>query len=879
MFFIRGENMSSSETVYLKDYCKPDYLIPDVKLDFDILSDKVVVTNTMSIVKNHSGNSPLRLNGINLILEKIEIDGTVLSKNQYEVKNEILTINTNLDKFILHIITVIDPYNNTSLEGLYKSGNILCTQNEPEGFRKITYFSDRPDVMSRYKTKITAEKTKFPILLSNGNKLFYGNLPGNRHFVSWEDPFPKPSYLFALVAGDLDVAEDSFSTMSGRTISLSIFVDKGKLDRVNHAMASLKKAMKWDEDRFGLECDLDNYMIVSVDSFNAGAMENKGLNIFNSKYTLGNSETATDVALRSIEAVIAHEYFHNWTGNRITCRDWFQLTLKEGLTVFRDHEFSADMTDEAVYRIDSVRNLRHSQFSEDSGPLAHPIRPSSYIEIDNFYTSTVYEKGQEVIRMIQTFIGKDLFNKGIEKYFELYDGQAVTTDEFINAMEIVSGRDFTQFKNWYCQAGTPLCNVNSSYDDTNKQFKLTISQEKAPNIKESQNPFSFPLALALFDNNGKPLPLSEDRKTEIILDINKSSETFIFDNVNEKPIPSLLRKFSAPVILNYDYSVDELIFLFKYDDDSFNRYEAGQRLAHYVLKDLMHSLNNNEEMVVSDDILSAFEMVLIDEKLDSELRSKMLALPTLSSILEKMSVFNVDLAFTAREFLLKKLAEKTEKNLFRIYNEFKLDKYSLKNRDIARRCLKNTCLSLLSVLEGNYIDYAHKQYSSTKNMTDSIAALNCLNNSKNLKLKKLTLDDFYEKWNSDSVVINTWFTIQALTKSGDVVKIVDDLSKDKIFDIKNPNNVMSLYGGFAANLKCFHDESGNGYKLLADKIIEIDKFNSHLSSKLATSFKKYSKLDEKRKKLMKQQLDKIIQFNSCSKGLSEIVNMILGNKK
>ncbi|MCP4180477.1 MAG: aminopeptidase N [bacterium] len=867
--------MNSDKTVYLKDYCKPDYLIPNIEFDFNILSDRVLVSNTMTVIKNHSGNNPVKLNGVNLQLEKVELDGIVLTLDQYSVEDDLLIIFTGLDRFILHIVTSINPFNNLSLEGFYKSGNILCTQNEPEGFRKITYFIDRPDVMSRYKTKITADKTNFPLLLSNGNKISSGDLSNNRHFVQWEDPFPKPSYLFALVVGDLDVAEDSFTTMSGRKISLSIFVDKGKLDRVGHAMESLKKAMKWDEDRFGLECDLDNYMIVSVDSFNAGAMENKGLNIFNSKYTLGNPETATDSALRGIEAVIAHEYFHNWTGNRITCRDWFQLTLKEGLTVFRDHEFSADMINEAVYRIGSVRCLRAAQFPEDSGPLAHPIRPASYIEIDNFYTSTVYEKGQEVIRMIQTFIGKDMFNKGIDKYFELYDGQAVTTDEFINAMEIASGRDFTQFRNWYSQEGTPVCMASSLYDKEKKQYKLTICQKKAPNIKDIQKPFCFPFILALLDKDGNPFSLSVSNETEVTLDIHKPSETFIFDNINEKPVPSLLRNFSAPVILNYDYSIEELIFLFKYDNDSFNRYEAGQRIAYYALESLMDSIIKKEKLNVADDVLDAYESVLIDEKLNPELRSMMMTLPSLSSTLEKMSTYNVDLAFAAREFLLKKLALKTEKNLLSIYKKFAIDKYSSENKYIARRCLKNTCLSILSVLEGRYIDYAYKQYTVSKNMTDIVTALNCLNNSHDLKLRESVLDDFYKKWNTDPVVINTWFTIQALTKSGNILKIVDDLSKNIIFDIKNPNKVMSLYGGFTANLKNFHDISGNGYKLLVDKIIEIDKFNPHLAAGLAKSFKKYSELDDKRKELMNLQLLRITTTNSCSKGLSEITNMIL----
>ncbi len=867
--------MSTEKVVYLKDYRKPDYLITDIDLEFDIYPKTVSVSSTMKVLKNHNGKKPLKLKGVNLKLEKIEVDGRVLSDGQYSVDEQLLLINKVSDKFTLHIVVTIDPYNNTSLEGLYKSGNILCTQNEAEGFRKITYFADRPDVMACYTTKITADKKKFPYLLSNGNRIESGDMSDNRHFVVWQDPFPKPCYLFALVAGDLDVAEDTFITMSGRDVKLSIFVDKGKLDRVAHAMISLKHSMKWDEDRFGLECDLDDYKIVAVDSFNMGAMENKGLNIFNTSCALGNPKTATDAQLRRIEAVIAHEYFHNWTGNRVTCRDWFQLTLKEGLTVFRDHEFSADMSNETVYRIDSVTNLRAIQFSEDSGPLAHPIRPESYMEIDNFYTSTVYEKGQEVIRMIQTFIGRDVFEKGIDKYFELYDGQAVTTEDFINAMEDVSGRDFTQFKNWYGQAGTPVCNVSSEYDKDKMQYYLTVTQEKAANIKVAQKPFSFPFVLSLFNSDGQPIPLTEKGTTELVLDINKPSEVFVLNNIKEKPIPSLLRRFSAPVVLNYNYTMVELIFLFKYDNDSFNRYEAGQRLAFSTIENIKNSIEKNEPVHISEEIASAFESVLTDENLDPELRSKMLNIPALGTLLERMDNFNVDSAFEAREIFLKEIAVKNETPLLRIYNELSQDEYSTENNYIARRYLKNTCLGLLSIIGDKYIDIAYLQFNSSINMTDTIAAMAYLNNGPNTELKKASLKSYYNTWKSDALVINNWFSIQASTKYGDVLNTVVKLSEDSAFDLKNPNKIYALYLVFAANLQHFHDKSGMGYKLIADKIIEIDKFNPHVSSKLCKTFKKYSVLDEERKALMKVQLERISSLISSSKGLAEVVNMIL----
>ena len=869
--------MSEEHKIYLKDYRKPEYLIPEIELEFEIFSDKVIVSSSMQVVKNCDESCPLKLNGKNIELKSIKIDNVVLSEDEYLLEDEILNVKTDLDKFTLDIVTSIDPYNNTSLEGLYKSDSILCTQNEPEGFRRITYFADRPDVMSRYTTKIIADKSSLPLLLSNGNKTSSGDLTSGRHFVCWEDPFPKPSYLFALVAGDLDVLEGTFTTMSKRDITLSIFVDKGKTNRAEHAMTSLKKSMKWDEERFGLECDLDNYMIVSVDSFNAGAMENKGLNIFNSKYTLGDKETATDLDLRNIEAVIAHEYFHNWTGNRITCRDWFQLTLKEGLTVFRDHEFSADMIGESLQRINSVRSLRIVQFSEDSGPLAHPIRPESYMEINNFYTSTVYEKGQEIIRMIQTFIGKDLFNKGITKYFELYDGQAVTTDEFIHAMEIVSNRDFTQFKNWYRQAGTPLCNVSSHYDKENKSYSLTVKQEQAPNIKEIQKPFYFPLSIALFDSAGKQLQLSDDGDIETLLTISKPEETFIFKNITEEPVPSILRDFCAPVKLNYKYSIEELIFLFKYDTDSFNRFEAGQRLAYNAIEQIINSIETSSSISRLDEIIDAFGVVLTDKNLNPELCSKMLTIPTLSSILEKMDKFSVNTAFEARETLLKALAGKHEKLLKTIYCELSVDLYQSDNKSIARRSLKNSCLALLCVLEDKYDDLAYNQFKSCSNMTDTMSALYCLSNSSNIDLKQQVLGSFYAKWKHDSVVINSWFTVQAIAKYGNVAEVVEKLSKDEIYDSKNPNKINALFGAFAVNLYHFHDKSGSGYKLMTDTIIELDKRNPHVSARLGTCYKKYSKLDDSRKAFMKVQLDRILAEDTCSKGLYEIISMIINS--
>ncbi len=864
---------------YQKDYKEPAYFIPEIELSFEIKNEYVVVLNKMKVKKNGDHKLNLVLDGINLKLLKLLVDGKKVLEKDFTVSEENLTIKVSKKEFLLEIETELDPLKNTSLMGLYKSGNILCTQNEPEGFRKITYFIDRPDVMSKYTTKIIADKDAYPYLLSNGNKKSCAELKDGRHFVVWEDPFLKPCYLFALVAGNFDVAHDFFITKSGRRVDLSIFVDKGKLFRTAHAMDSLKKSMKWDEERFGLECDLDDYKIVAVDAFNMGAMENKGLNIFNSKAVLGCKDTATDTQLRRIEEVIAHEYFHNWTGNRITCRDWFQLTLKEGLTVFRDHEFSADMNGHDISRIDSVLVLRAAQFPEDSGPMAHSIKPDSYIEIDNFYTATVYEKGQEVIRMIQTFIGIEAFNKGITKYFELYDGQAVSTDEFINAMEIASGRDFTKFKNWYCQAGTPRCAVTSKYDAEKKEYKLCIKQSKAPNINVTQKPFNFPFSISLFYNNGAKAVLGKNEESELTLDIEKASNSFTLKNIVSSPIPSLLRGFSAPVIMDYKYTLPELLFLFKHDDDMFNRYEAGQRIAHATIDSIMESDKKGVSADISMSVLDVYNSIMKDTSIDFEMRSMLISLPLLSVIIERMDVVDTDYAFYAREYMLKEICLRSERNLVKIYTSLCSNSYSFDKGSVSKRALKNCMLGMMSVLNDRYIHFAEEQFIESDNMTDTLAALSCINNSEDQDLRFRAFSKFYRKWKNDNTIIDNWFSIQAMTKRGNVASIVKELSIDPVFDKKNPNRLMSLYRVFAANLYQFHHESGRGYRLIGEVIMDIDSINPHMSAGLANSFKKYPKLDLKRKTIIKNVLDEILTMKKCSKGLYEVVSKTLESGK
>ncbi|HTL47821.1 MAG TPA: aminopeptidase N [Verrucomicrobiae bacterium] len=878
--------MSSDKpnVIHLKDYRPPDFLIPQTGLDVELLQTAARVKTCLHLRRNPKADSPkapLVLNGERLKLITIRLNGETLKPSDYTVNETHLTIPTVPDVFVLETEVEIRPQENKALEGLYVSSGIYCTQNEPEGFRKITYFLDRPDVMSKYTTRITADRKNYPVLLSNGNPMDKGDLDGGRHFVTWEDPFPKPSYLFALVAGDLGEVQDTFKTRSGRTIALKIFVDRGNEKKCGHAMRSLKNAMKWDEERFGLECDLNTYMIVAVDAFNFGAMENKGLNIFNSQYVLADPETATDQNYEAIENVIGHEYFHNWTGNRVTCRDWFQITLKEGLTFFRDHEFSADMGSRAVNRIAAVRVLRDFQFVEDAGPNAHPIRPPSYIEINNFYTVTVYNKGSEVIGMIETLIGRENFRKGMTKYFELFDGQAVTTEDFAHAMEQASGHDLTQFKNWYRQAGTPVCRVDGNYDAAKKTYTLKVEQLPPRTVKEQKaDPFYFPFKMGLLDARGKDLPLELEgdskKETSKVLVISKKEHTFVFRNVPESPVPSLLRGFSAPVKLEYGYTPEQLRFLLAHDSDAFNRYEAGQVLATRALEDLIRARQEGRKLEADAGFVAAFGSMLADESLDPALCAECMILPSVTSLVERMEVCDFDAAFAAREHLLKSLAAAHEPQLIRIYGRYHgTGPYSPDSVSIGKRSFKNMALYYLAALgTPDARKRVAEQFRHAGSMTDTMAALDAMSQA-GFPERDEALTAFALKWRQNALVMNKWFVVQAASKRPDVLEQVKKLEKDAAFDIKNPNKVRALFGVFSGNLVRFHDAAGEGYRFIAGKILEIDTFNPSAASKLAAAFKKFAKLDAGRKELMGRELERILAAPGLSRDTYEIVSKTL----
>ncbi len=859
--------------VLLKDYRPPSHMVKTIDLVFDLEDENTLVSSTMTVVQNPGAGDqpqPLILNGQQLELVSIKLDGKQLSPEDYQLGEDALIIDKVPKEFKLEIQTRTNPAGNTALDGLYKSGSIFCTQNEPEGFRRITYFLDRSDVMSKYTTKITADKKRYPILLSNGNCMDKGDLPDGRHWVLWEDPFPKPCYLFALVAGDLGHIEDTFKTRSGREIGLFIYCDKGNEERCHHAMDSLKKSMKWDEDVFSLEYDLDIFMIVAVDAFNMGAMENKGLNIFNTNCVLADPKTATDINYTRVEKVIAHEYFHNWTGNRVTCRDWFQLTLKEGLTVFRDQEFSADMNSRSVERIDDVIALRTRQFEEDAGPTAHPIQPQSYIQINNFYTSTVYNKGAEIIRMIQTLIGQEAFRRGIDKYFELYDGQAVTTRDFVHSMELASGRDLTQFSRWYQQAGTPEVRLGFHYDAAKKTFSLDVEQSCAPTSDGSpKEPFYFPLRVGLLGKNGKDLPLNRSD----ILEISQANETFVFENIAEPPTPSVNRYFGAPINVIAPYKAQDLMFLMAYDSDDFNRWDAGQELSCQLMMQMLHAFNEGEDLVVDAGFLNAYGILLADTKLDPTLKAMALVPCNEETLARRQTIIDFDGNHLIREFLLAQLAKSNLDQLWLIYQELNHKKaYSFNPKDVGQRALKNTVLGLLACThEQDVLSQCAQQYRDADNMTDQFAALRILADI-GCPEREEVLQHFYNQWKHDRLVITKWFAVQALSKADNVLETVLKLEQDPVFDYTIPNLVRALQGTFIHNNVPFNSNDGSGYHYLAEKILFLDKVNPQMAAGLAGGFKKFAKLDNMRKKAMQAQLDRILATNHLSQNTFEIVS-------
>ncbi len=872
-------NETKPKKILLKDYKKPNFLIPSCELSFQLADENTIVSSKLNIVRNsdeNNKNAPLVLNGEHMKLLSVTLDGVLLDSSKYEVDNKFLTIPNVPNQFLLEISNEINPKNNTALDGLYKSGDIFCTQNEPLGFRRISYSLDRSDVMSKYTTTVIADKKLYPILLSNGNAIDRGDLDDGKHFVTWKDPFPKPSYLFALVAGDLGMIQDSFTTRSKKEVSLQIFCDKGNEEKCGHAMESLKKSMKWDEEVFGLEYDLDIFMIVAVDAFNMGAMENKGLNIFNTGCILANPKTATDANFERIEKVVAHEYFHNWTGNRVTCRDWFQLTLKEGLTVFRDQEFSADMNVRSVQRIQDVINLRSEQFPEDAGPMSHPIKPDSYIQINNFYTSTVYCKGAEVIRMIHTLIGKEAFRKGIDTYFELYDGQAVTTEDFVHTMELASKKDLSLFKNWYSQSGTPLVTIHFNYHHKKQTLEITVEQKCPPTPDQNtKQPFHFPLSIGLLDQKGKDMAiqLNEQKGTTICLNVTQKKEIFEISNVYEQPIASVNRNFSAPVKIQAPYTRKDYMFLMAHDSDDFNRFEASRELAKSIMNELIEKEEDKTLLKIDEGYLDTFKTLLENKNLDHALKAKAMILPDEASLINEQQVIDFHATHEAREFVYRQIAQKYQDQLLSLYEELHdTGDYRIDPESIGKRSLKNACLNyLVKSKEKQMIALAFKQFQEANNMTDEFAALFILANI-DCEEKDKALVLFYDKWKEDTLVMNKWLAVQAISKLSNTLERVRSLMCDPIFDISIPNLVKALLGSFISNLIVFHNKNGKGYSFIADKIIELDTLNPQIASGLCSAFKYYAKVDAMRKTMMNKEMVKILGKKDLSNNVYEIIS-------
>lgn len=861
---------------YRHDYRAPDYTITDIDLTFDLDATKTLVTAISQITRQGAAGAPLRLDGEDLTLVSIDVNGATW--DDYRQEEGALILESLPEAFTLTIVNEISPATNTALEGLYLSGDALCTQCEAEGFRHITWYLDRPDVLARFTTKIIADKSKYPFLLSNGNRIAEGELDNGRHWVQWQDPFPKPCYLFALVAGDFDVLRDSFKTRSGRDVALELFVDRGNLDRASWAMTSLKASMKWDETRFGLEYDLDIYMIVAVDFFNMGAMENKGLNVFNSKYVLARAETATDKDYLDIERVIGHEYFHNWTGNRVTCRDWFQLSLKEGLTVFRDQEFSSDLGSRAVNRIQNVRTMRAAQFAEDASPMAHPIRPDKVIEMNNFYTLTVYEKGSEVIRMLHTLLGEENFQKGMLLYFERHDGSAATCDDFVQAMEDASNVDLSHFRRWYSQAGTPVVTVHDDYDPENELYTLTISQTTPPTAEQQEkHPLHIPFDIELYDNEGKVIPLQKNgHPIHHVLNVTQAEQTFVFDNVYFQPVPSLLREFSAPVKLEYKWSDQQLTFLMRHARNDFSRWDAAQSLLATYIKLNVNRSQQGQPLSLPLHVADAFRAILLDEKIDPALAAEILTLPSQNEIAELFQKIDPQAIAAVHEALTRTLANELADEFLAVYNANKLDAYRVEHADIGKRALRNTCLRYLAFGEKQLAEQlVRNQFASADNMTDSIAALSA-SVAAQLPCRVELLAAFDEKWHQDGLVMDKWFVLQATSPAVDTLSKVRELLNHRSFSMGNPNRVRSLIGAFAAgNPAAFHALDGSGYQFMVEMLSELNHRNPQVASRLIEPLIRLKRYDAKRQEMMRAALEQLKGLENLSGDLFEKISKAL----
>ena len=877
---------STPRTIHLKDYTPPAFLIATVDLDFDVEDADTTVRSVLAVRRNAAapqGGAPLVLNGEDLTLVSISIDGRPLAPAEYTVDAEQLTIATAPDAFMLTIVNRIQPHANTKLEGLYASSTGLFTQCEAQGFRRITYFLDRPDVMARYTVTIHADRSRYPDLLSNGNPIARGSAPNGRHWVRWVDPFPKPSYLFALVAARLDKLADSFVTRSGRRVALEIYVEPGKLGQSDFAMAALKRSMLWDERVFGLEVDVDCYMIVAVGDFNMGAMENKGLNIFNTKYVLARPEIATDRDFENIDRVVAHEYFHNWTGNRVTCRDWFQLSLKEGLTVFRDQEFGADHYSRAVARIQEVRGLRAAQFPEDAGPMAHPVRPQAYMEISNFYTATVYEKGAEVVRMIHTLIGPANFRQGMDTYFERHDGQAVTTDDFVAAMQDASRIDLAHFKRWYDQAGTPIVAVQSSYDAATRALTLHFAQSTPPTPDQpAKLPLHIPFAVGLVGRDGNDVSLnvagaSGTIGTSHTLSLTAAEESRVFNDVPPGVVPSLNRGFSAPVIVRYAYSNTELTHLMAHDSDPFNRWEAGQQLSLKLILEGIAAHRAGREPEFANAYLEAIEKILVNSADDPAFAAEALALPAEGLIAEQLDIADPEAIHAVRRQARTRIAVALRSQLESTYHAMRVDApYSPAAGPAGRRSLRNACLALLMEIADTPIrNLCLRQFDEADNMTDMLAAMTAFANC-DCTERSVVLERFHQRWNDESLVIDKWLVAQSTSRLPRTLAEVRRLLEHPSFDIRNPNKVRSLIGGFCqSNPVHFHAADGTGYAFAAEQIIALDTINPQIAARLARGFDRWRKFDAGRQARARLALERIGAKQDLSKDTSEVVEKAL----
>ncbi|MBF8777572.1 aminopeptidase N [Pseudomonas fulva] len=878
------------QVIHLKDYKAPEYLIDETHLTFELFEDHTLVHAQLIMRRNpvHGGGLPaLVLDGQQLELVRAALDDEPLQAGDYQIGAGSLTVQPRAAQFTLDTTVKIHPETNTALEGLYKSGKMFCTQCEAEGFRKITYYLDRPDVMSIFTTTVIAEQHRYPVLLSNGNPVGSGPAEDGRHWATWEDPFMKPAYLFALVAGDLWCVEDTFTRQSGRDVTLRIYVEPENIDKCDHAMVSLKKSMRWDEEVYGREYDLDIFMIVAVNDFNMGAMENKGLNIFNSSCVLARAETATDAAHQRVEAVVAHEYFHNWSGNRVTCRDWFQLSLKEGFTVFRDAEFSADMNSRTVKRIEDVAYLRTHQFAEDAGPMAHPVRPDSFIEISNFYTLTVYEKGSEVVRMVRTLLGAEGFRQGSDLYFERHDGQAVTTDDFIKAMEDANGVDLTQFKRWYSQAGTPRLEVSDAYDEAAGTYSLTFRQSCPPTPDKAEKlPFVIPVELGLLDAQGNDLPLQLAGESSAVggtrvLSVTEAEQTFVFQGIEARPLPSLLRGFSAPVKLSFPYDRDQLMFLMQHDSDGFNRWEAGQQLAVQVLQELIGQHQRGQALQLDPRLVRALDTVLGDTSLDAAMVAEMLSLPGEGYLTEISQVADVDAIHAAREFARRQIAEHLFEPLWTRYQANRAvsrnTAYVASAEHFARRSLQNIALSYLMLsAKPQVLEATLEQFEQCDNMTERLTALAVLVNSPFEAERAKALESFAEHFKDNPLVMDQWFSVQAASTLPGGLARVKALMQHPAFTLKNPNKVRAVVGAFAGqNLVNFHAADGSGYRFLADLVIELNALNPQIASRQLAPLTRWRKYDAARQALMKGELERILAAGELSSDVYEVVSKSL----